>query len=30
MYTYIQVSSVVYKMRDKFGGDIPGVYPVKN
>lgn len=26
---YDEVSSVVYKMRDKFGGDIPGVYPVK-
>ena len=27
---YDEVSSVVYKMRDKFGGDVPGVYPVKN
>jgi len=26
---YDEVSSVVYKMRDKFGGDVPGVYPVK-
>lgn len=24
---YDEVSSVVYKMRDKFGGNIPGVYP---
>ena len=26
---YDDVSSIVYKMRDRFGGDIPGVYPVK-
>ena len=24
---YDEVSSVVYKMRDRFGGNIPGVYP---
>ena len=24
---YDEVSSVVYKMRDKFGGNVPGVYP---
>ena len=27
---YDDVSSVVYKMRDKFNGDIPGVYPPKS
>ena len=26
---YDDVSSIVYKMRDRFGGNIPGVYPVK-
>ena len=26
---YDEVSAVVYKMRDRFGGDIPGVFPVK-
>jgi len=24
---YDDISSIVYKMRDRFGGNIPGVYP---